>query len=105
MIVCARRSSCGSAFGQGFNSPRLHQMQQRRTPVLVVRLCPFIGKKVAPLLVLYTSMVDLQYLYGCKTRACCKIRKMNKTAPKGPLVQRGLAAARLTGGLSRIKRC
>ena len=23
-------------------------MQQRRTPVLVVRLCPFIGKKVAP---------------------------------------------------------
>ena len=24
MIVCARRSSCGSAFGREFNSPRLH---------------------------------------------------------------------------------
>ena len=44
-------------------------MQQRRTLVLRVRLCPFIGKKVAPLWVLYTSMGALLYLYGYKTIA------------------------------------
>ena len=27
MIVCARRSSYGWAFGQGFDSPRLHQKE------------------------------------------------------------------------------
>ena len=31
---CARRSSCQSAFGRGFNSPHLHQSDPRRTQIV-----------------------------------------------------------------------
>ena len=34
MTVCARRSSHGNAFGRGFDSPRLHQMDIGRTPII-----------------------------------------------------------------------
>ena len=33
MTVCARRSSRGSVFGRGFDSPRLHHLIGMRTPV------------------------------------------------------------------------
>ena len=41
MTVCTRRRSCGFVFGQGFNSPRLHQMDIGRTSI--------ISKAVSPL--------------------------------------------------------
>ena len=51
-------------------SPRLHQMQQRRTPVSEVRLCLFISKKAALSLVQFISMVDLLSLSGYNTVKC-----------------------------------
>ena len=49
MIVCARRSSCGSAFGREFNSPRLHQKCARRTQEPVIYVAGSLFVLVCPL--------------------------------------------------------
>ena len=45
---CARRSSCQSAFGRGFNSPHLHQRGITRTFLLCRRLCRHNMVQVIP---------------------------------------------------------
>ena len=44
-LSCARRRSCQSAFGQGFDSPQLHQNTQVRTLLVQKRVRP--DKKTA----------------------------------------------------------
>ena len=40
---CARRSSCQSAFGRGFNSPHLHQHRENQQSIVIAGFSLFIN--------------------------------------------------------------